>query len=288
MQFTPSAVYRYFDKVNLRLRNPLSRQQMLFLQANCRSRRKHHAVQMQGQYISGYPWLVSLVCPNRIALEFLAELPDAIVNWVEPALDFILPEHDSPLEMAHFFERHFVQRWNRKRSPRTFPNGGTITGQSAQGHFFAWYPDLASKVTGEINCFHLEGRIKGVQAVHRIGIQHPADLLTLDHDAYWRRHLTLYKLDIGRLGQWHLNRHWGVRRHRAEYVGRSSYRYHVDRLTGSKLFRAHGYSPTGQLSLQNFIANYGHGIRPYLRRIRLHLLLTSETAIDPDISLPKQ
>jgi hypothetical protein len=58
-----------------------------------------------------------------------------------------------------------------------------------------------SRVTREINCLHLEWRLKGLKAVRAAGINSGRDLLVSDHVGFWQKRLRLYDVDRRLLGQ---------------------------------------------------------------------------------------
>jgi len=92
-----------------------------------------------------------------------------------------------------YFDAYFVQPWHGKHETQLRHKGMTsYSGQHRPGHWFAWYSDRPSKVTGEADCFHIEGRYQGVASLRKIGVHHPRALLSFDHQANWSKHMRLY------------------------------------------------------------------------------------------------
>jgi hypothetical protein len=248
----PHALYDFFDAVRFRSEKPLTQSQIQFLQANAVSLSAR-----RGNYIRGFDGRVwNTVAPNEQALQFLADLNGVVINYLEIARDLILPGHAS---IAHdFFNAHFVQPWHGKRHTLSI-GATTYTGQRKHGeyHHFAWYADRPCKLTGEVDCFHIEARYQGRRLLSRLGIEHPRDLLTFDHEAFWARHMRFRIIDYERLGRCYLNRKSGSRRYRQRIHNSAGFAYNVDRATGTILYRFYAWSDEPQrYCIQFFIDQY--------------------------------
>jgi hypothetical protein len=242
------AVEHYFDKVMFRTARALSESEESFLRNNATSLTRQH----------GWWNVVNL---NDRGLSFFVKLPHLTIYELEIARDDIVEDQDQALWLRDLFDTHFVHSWHGKHEIVVAENG-VYTGQRRPGKRFGWYGDRPCKRTGELHCFHLEGRHIGTRALKRIGINHPRDLLTFDHAAYWQRHLKLYRVDLERLGRFHMNRRSGGRRQRPRHGF-----YNLDRSTGSIIFRnlaQHDDLPLR--SAQLFVDRYGRG--PFLHPIR--------------------
>jgi len=212
-----------------------------------------------------------------------------MVNRLEVAIDVIV-DAESKWALRDLFDEHFVQPWHGADRVQIRYNGGSQTGartkpkQSARRHYFEWYCDRPSKLTGE-DCFHLEGRHVGVGAVRSVGIEHPRDLLGFDHDAYWREHLSLFDIDCERLGRLHLNRlRRERRRHPLLHETRNGFVYNIDRATGNALLRVSAAHPDQPYrSVQHFVDSYGRGV--FLQRIHIPIVNMTETIL-PEITPP--
>jgi hypothetical protein len=267
------ARYPFFDKVNIRMGRKLTHDEMSFLRENAT-----FADTNPGHYVRGFVSdVLTIVNPNEAALQLLVELPKAMVNWLEVAVDLIV-DADTKWLLRDLFDQHFVQPWHG-RHVQIRLDGGSYSGQAAAQRKFAWYASHPSKVSGEIDCFHLEGRYRGVQAVRRVGVERPRDLLHFDHVAYWAKHLTLFELDLERLGRHHLNR---LCRGRRQHVLLREYRgglvRNIDRAIGSALYRTLSvHSRQHCRSLQRFVDVYGRG--PFLQPCHAPLLFNIKQSL---------
>ena len=68
-----------------------------------------------------------------------------------------------------------------------------------------FYREEYSRVTGELNCLHVEWRANSARAVRSAGILTPLDLLNFSHRKFWSHHLLLVDLDEERLGRYFRN-----------------------------------------------------------------------------------
>jgi hypothetical protein len=249
--------YHYFDVVRLRLTRPLSETELNYLRDNAQDARLN-----PGRYICGFiPDVLTVNVPKEPALQALAELPGAIVNYLEVARDLIVPEAEAKAFHQHF-DTHFVQPWHGKHQTIIGANP-SYSGQRRRGHWFAWYSDRPCKLTGEFGCFHLEGRYLGAQAVRRLGVHHPQDLLDFGHVAYWTENIHLYDVNSERLGRFDRNQRQGSR-HRTPSISRfGSWTYNHDLAIGSTIFACLAQHPNQPgFSVQRFVDLYGRG--PFL------------------------
>jgi hypothetical protein len=79
------------------------------------------------------------------------------------------------------------------------------TGPPTAANNFVMYGGKPSRTTGELYCLHLEWRMRRHQNLERVGIVNVADLLKLDHRAFWERRLLLATFDLRKLGRMHRN-----------------------------------------------------------------------------------
>jgi len=223
-------------------------------------------------------------------LEWAANRGDVLVNYVESARDQLMSE-EAAHRLSDEFDEHFVQGWHGKQEQYRAEHG-TYTSGRRVGRLFAWYWDRESKATGT-HCFHLEARYQGVAAVRRIGIHHPRDLLTFDHEDFWLQYLRLYRVDLEKLGRCHLNHILGERRrqpllyrwprHPAPFV------YNLDRSTGSILYRVYAsHSKQGFRSVQRFVDSYGRGsfLVPHSHMFMCDNSSFAATYLDPQCEFP--
>jgi hypothetical protein len=254
-----TSAYDYFDVVRLRLTRPLSESELSSLRDNATD-----AWFMRGHYIRGFTDEVLTVnLPKERALQVLARLPGAIVNYLEISRDLIVPEGKAQ-SLQDRFDAHFVQPWHGRDETviGTVYAAVSYTRRRRRGHWFGWYSDRPCKLTGEVGCFHLEARYQGAPAVRKLGIYHPRDLLNFDHAAHWAKHIQLFKIDYERLGRLYHNRRSGSRRSKPIIsVGR--FAYNRDCAAGAVLYNVFAWHPHQERhSVQQFVDTFGRG--PFL------------------------
>ena len=99
-------------------------------------------------------------------------------------------------EAFDFLCRHVVKRWHRDQGIRfvvSDADGGITryTGDRTAKNLLVIYNGRPSKETGEVECVHIEWRLKGRRALARAGINGLADLLRFDHRQFWSQRLLL-------------------------------------------------------------------------------------------------
>ena len=227
----------YFDRLQFRMAQPATESELDFLRRHSRSTSLRWS-----KMIPWRPWLLVVVLPYDAALRFLAQ-QDWLLNGAEIAREVICRNEAEVAQLDDFTTRHFVQRWAGKHAVCRFVNKKTGThvtysGQRRKGRRFVWYGDRPSKITGEVDCFRFEARLSGVDALRRIGLNTPADLLAFDHEAFWAEHERFEDVDHARLGRWWANQLEGSSRQKARITRCGSYRYDHDIAVGNLLWRA--------------------------------------------------
>lgn len=260
----------YFDKVAIRLRQDLTTKQMAFLAKHAES-----VDQRPGRYIRKLPTLLTIVRPDRAALEFLATVKVALVNYVEVSRDIATGNTITDMALADFAFAHFVQPYHSRRETVYVAGTTAYTGQNRPGHRFVWYGD-GGKPKGRGRCrtkraFHMECRAHGSIAVRKVlKVNHPRDLVGFDHDKFWQPHLNYFTVDLDRLGRYHENKRTGQRRKSSKP---SQDRWPLTyRRIGGLLFRLHS-GP--YRSVQQFIDSYGKG--PYVVRLAAIPLISTKS-----------
>jgi hypothetical protein len=263
-KFNLLAKHHFIDVIRLRLRRELRNSEIRFLNENSQGARLN-----RGNYIPDFiTGVLTVNVPNRQALEFVASLSGAMVNYLEISVDLIFDQGEA--ERFHdWFNFHFVQPRHGKRESVFRVQGTTsYSGQRRRGNHFAWYSDRPSKASGEVDCFHLEGRHQGMEAVDKLGIEHPRDLLNFDHRTYCSKHLRLYEMDLSRLGRRHSNQRSRARRQKPRFCRHGGLVYDEDRAMGCVIFRHWStHENQQQRSIQRFIDQYGRA--PFLVRVSI-------------------
>ena len=279
----PVRILFYFDRMRIWLREPLSSQDRKSLEQNCPGMYEESAL------FGPYYHKVELYQPNEFGLATLAHLPDdAMVTYLEPTCDVIMTDVAQMERVLDAFKHGFRQPWHRKKGVQSYSSGfSTRTppkpGERRAGSWFNWYIDHPCKLTGEAHCFHFEGKNEGRQFVKRLGIQHPRDLKDFDFDAYFRKHMRLYRVDLERLGRYHHNKRTRAKRKRTSPD---------DRKRGMILYRVlSAHADQEDRSLQRFLDQYGTGAYPYLTSYNIydhwHKSVTSQSIPIIERQLPR-
>lgn len=271
----PADCYGYFDTVKFLSMRPIPEDAMAMLHAHC----KHLDVRAHGEWIRPkrgapyqvniWPWLyrIEVQVPQRACLEYFARRRGLKLTKADPALDLTFDNEEGPLLLLRQFEECLVQpRQGRKHSRIIFDNGGISTGRRSRGRYLTAYADEPCRIDGIADCFHVEGRYAGKPLLASIRLNHPKDLLSFDHAAFWREiedQGHLLQIDRERLGRFHENRTQKQRRAsdpKPHYRGRSQ-----DHARGSLLYRIYGIDQYGNISVQHFIRSYGRG--PFISKV---------------------
>ena len=217
--------------------------------------------------------------PNSAALRLLATLPDnASVAYIEVACDVIAPDESSLENISAAFQHGFLQPHRRKKRAQAFrADSGRVTGittrtnpnpgERRRGHWFQFYSDRPCKITGELHCFHFEGKYEGAQAVKSLGIYHPRDLENFSFDEYFSKHASkLYCINHDRLGRFDDNR-------RSRGKRKKSYmeKWNSDRYRGHRIYRILSLDHGNGNSLQTFVDRYGRG--PFLEAYDISMFI---------------
>jgi hypothetical protein len=186
------------------------------------------------RFDSVYRQRIELRQPSQLAFQWLAKRQDALINRVEIALDFVFEDINRRDEAFEFIHHHLVRRWHGKkqkiklvrsskqnRTPELVDEIGM-----GQTRYDAWrapnkivfYRNQFSRITGELNCLHLEWHLNGLRAVRNAGIETGQDLLKFDHRAFWDRRLLLYSVEADRLGRLVRNRTTGKKSRLSKYL----------------------------------------------------------------------
>lgn len=242
----PIGKYPYFDKIQFWLRNPLNPQTLEWLRKQCGD--LDHTVE-PARFNPQFRHRIELRRPSKRALRWLAKRDDALINRVEITLDLTFKYRADVQEAWDFFHQHSVRRWRRRgqeirafRSrPRNDDPGAGETrydaGRSAP-NLLVFYVDDYTRITGELNCLHVEWRLNRLKAVRAAGIKSGQDLLEFDHRAFWKKRLLFYKVDPRRLGRLLRNQLTGRRRRTPEILQLGRYGYDVEGKTGEACARS--------------------------------------------------
>jgi hypothetical protein len=235
-----------------------------------------------GRYIQR----LELKQPSPTALQWLAGHPEALINRMEIAVDYIFADINQKDDAFYFLHQHLLRRWHGKKQKvklvRRQKRGSEVVDEMAMGQTrydagrgarngIVFYGTKPSRITGELDCLHLEWRINGKDAVQAVGIKTGDDLLKFDHYEFWKKRLLFYRVDEARLGRLYRNHHSGKKRR---------FSSNADKRTGHVLINSVG-------SIQELIDQYGSVVRlqSVLQPIRNDWLLPTEEISQQDISV---
>jgi hypothetical protein len=220
----PLAIHPYFDKIQFWVRNALDRDTLDQL-ANLCGRGGVHDKNGPARFNSNYRQRIHLRQPSDQALLWLAARDDALINQAEVAIDFVFEYRAYRDEVWEFLHRHLVRRWHGKKQEVRFyrpkakmpliADDGTVGTRYDAGRWapnvIACYREEHSRVTGEVNCLHLEWRLNRLKAMRSAGIELGLDLIGFDHRQFWKKRMLLFTADQERLGRLIRNRANGRR-----------------------------------------------------------------------------
>jgi hypothetical protein len=216
----PIGIYPYFDKIQFWVREPLNPETVERLRKQCGS--LYDTIE-PARFNPQFRHRIELRQPSKQALRWLARRDDALINRVEIALDLIFKFRADVEEALDFLHQHLVRRWHGKNQEiqvfRLPPRGDDAGSLETRYDAGDWAPNALvlyrqdhSRVTGELNCLHIEWRVKSVRAMRAAGIESCQDLLQFDHRGFWKKRLLLYKVDRNHLGLLISNRRRGTKR----------------------------------------------------------------------------
>jgi hypothetical protein len=246
----PSAIYPFFDKIQFWVCEPVDRKTLTQLRKQCGSG-GIFAKNGPARFDAQFHQRVELRQPTDQALQWLTRRDDALINRAEITLDLVFKYRGDRDETWNFLHRYLVRRWHGKKQEIRVVRSGESrpsvsdkydtrydAGRSAP-NCIAFYKQGHSRVTGEVNCLHLEWRLKGLKAVRSIGIERGRDLLEFDHRQFWQERLLLVAANKERLGRLIRNQLNGKKSRisRIEQVGKN-FRINLDKRTGDVHVRA--------------------------------------------------
>jgi len=221
----PTGKCCYFDKIQFWACKPLNRDELAVLEKECGPGGIHidnRPARFNNRH-RRYRQRIELRQPSRRALRRLARRSDVLINRVEITLDLTFKYRGDAEKARDFFYQHLVRRWHGKnqeirvcRSEPSEEHPGTgETRYDAGGQArnrLAIYAEDHSRATGELNCIHIEWRVRSPRAIRAAGVNSGKDLPEFDHRAFWQKRLLLYAVDWRHLGLLIRNRRMGTKR----------------------------------------------------------------------------
>jgi len=221
----PTGKCAYFDKIQFWVCNPLNRNVLAALERACGPGGIHidnRPARFNNRH-RRYRQRIELRQPSRRALVWLARRNDVLINRAEITLDLTFENRGDAEKARDYFHQHLVRRWHGKnqeirvfRSARSDYNPGAgetryDAGGQARNRLVIYAEDH-SRITGELNCVHIEWRVRSPRAILAAGINSGRDLLEFDHRVFWQKRLLLYTVDWRHLGLLIRNRRMGTKR----------------------------------------------------------------------------
>jgi hypothetical protein len=232
----------FIDKINLVVKPPFSREQILRIEKNCRVRihkwwdgNRWHGPRL----LRNGEQLLPIAQPNqKLYRTIAATRPDYRISQVEIARDLIFDDENDLAWTTQLVRDHSLK--SNQRGMIRFHKTTSYTGPRRTANNFVTYADRHSKVTGEVHCLHIEWRLRRY-ALSDLGIKTFDDIQRLDLQQFWRqRRVHLYTIDdVGKLGRLYNNFWYGTHRRRPwiETCGRGRIQYHRDLRAGHQILR---------------------------------------------------
>ena len=245
----PIGINPYFDKIQFWVRKPLDQRTIVWLRRQC-GRGSLFVADEPAPFGGGFCQRIELRQPSDKALRWLARHRDALINQVEITIDLTFKFRANVEEASDFLHQHLVRRWHRRRqgvrtfcsTPRDDNTGAGETRYDAgpqASNLLVIYAEDHTRITGELNCLHIEWRLNGLKAVRAAGIGSGQDLPEFDHRAFWQKRLRLYVVNRRRLGRLLRNHVTGKRRRTPEIYQSGTYRVDIEGRTGEVYVRAY-------------------------------------------------
>ncbi|MFY9839267.1 MAG: hypothetical protein WAK55_22880 [Xanthobacteraceae bacterium] len=278
--FRPVGIYVFVDKTQVWLARRLSIEQLKWLKVECESGGGSLHVKNNTAWFN--PQLkqrLQLNQPTDAALQFLEMLDGLHLNYVELSLDWTFVREDERNEAYDFLCRYHVKNYHRDQGIRWVGERGETryTGPRGAANVLAIYRDRPSKMTGEVNCLHLDWRMRGPVALCRAGITSIQQLRKIDHRAFWQKRLVMARLIAKKLGrQYHVHvaRKGPRRKPWVIFIGSRRFPYHVDERMGATIIRSLGST---QAVLDAYRSYFN--VRSCLQRMSVEHLLPKRGAL---------
>lgn len=118
---------------------------------------------------------------------------------LDVAYDLSPHPHVTRSALTQWINQHVLLRWRRRGDMLDVETTLYWIQQKARkrrsSRDIAFYSDRPSKLTGELDCIHLELRLQNASAIKREGIERAIDLIDLDPQALFAKHIRLVSFD---------------------------------------------------------------------------------------------
>lgn len=197
----------YWDAVQFRTLDPLSSEQVAFVRGHCGSIHVSDEPMPYRQKL--YKHRYQLKQPSDAAFEPFKTRP-YLINDGELACDFAFDGWAARQEAHYQLHSHLYRPYHDAKHGTPMYSTGNLNRYDARREArngMTMYVEDHCRITGELNCEHIEWRIQGAPAMRAKGVSTIEDLIGFDHKAFWARVLArMYRVDLERLGRLYRNK----------------------------------------------------------------------------------
>jgi hypothetical protein len=217
--------------------------------------------------------------PTTEILRYLSGGFDAhVITRFDVALDLVTRTFGEAEALHNYIERRLVQPRRSPSGVKRFKSTVYYARASARNNIVI-YSDKPSKIDGR-PCCHIEWRIGRGAAVRAAGVDSAADIVALDHRAFWAKRLVLRDLPAGgmltRLGRQLRGNSAGKSRPRKVRLGSGVY-YDRDAAVASVWLRATATAEVGW-TVQEALDQRGTQWAKYFPRLPISWMLPGASA----------
>lgn len=197
--------YAYFDTVRFWLTYTPKRNQIAQLKKLSGS---VNEIWKPMSYNPRWKHQVTVNQPSDEALLLLAGwFPVALINHIAIASDIITTDQRAAHDLKKFVQQHCMLPFKRRPVGQSENTTYWSDTRRVRNNLVA-YNDKPCRTTGEVDCFHMERRTQGKEAVQNLGIYNFDDMRGYDFYDYWKNRLDLTHIDIEMMGR-EIRQAWG-------------------------------------------------------------------------------
>jgi hypothetical protein len=248
LRIVPAEKSSYVDCIQLWLKDPLPPTRLEWLATQCDS---VDVRQQRKRWDPAYRVRLQVRRFSQEALQWLATLSGALLNYVEVGLDWTFNNERERDEAHEFVRRHHIKRWHGDQQVTVYKSTRYTARRRVRRvpNMLVVYSDLPCRVSGEVNCVHLEWRLSGARTLQRAGLSTFGELLQLDHRAFWKERLLMRTVNQQALGHQYNMHVLGRDRRRGPWIefygAAKSLAYDFDGRAGYMLMRRAGDTTQG-------------------------------------------
>jgi hypothetical protein len=237
----------------------------------------------------GYKAKLTLRQPTDDALRFLKQRLDInaryLINYVEVALDIVMPTQRDAEELHQFIEKRWIKKGHRiMNGTKKIKEETTCLGSKKYKSQFLIYSSLPSRHFKDKPVCHIECRFQGSPKIkQRLCISTIDDLLSFDYSKFWSETLCLRELNVEKFGKFWYGIHLNSR---SRIIVHGRYSRNVDESNGHLLCRVcrHKFFLMDSNIGQEFITNLKIFAKGFGKTLPLDRLLIP---VDVDVVIKK-